>query len=108
MKAFSLLEMLVALTLIGILITTPNWLLLLNGSCRNSTSDKEFLQLQVLLSLVEQTHIPAQPITKLQPLGLCKDIVIKIGSRGTVKPQSYVCEKQTIYISQSGQLYEKK
>lgn len=108
MKAFSLLEMLVALTLIGILIATPNWLSVLNNSFRSSTFDKEFLQLQILLSLVEQSHIPAQPRKKLHPLGICKNIVITIGSRGTVNPETYVCEKQTIYISQSGQVYEKK
>jgi len=106
MKAFSFFEMLVALALIGILIATPNWLSLLNNSFRGSARDMESLQLQVLLSLVEQTYNPTQAVKKLQPIGLCEKKIITIGSGGNVNPRPFNCEKKTIFISQSGQVYE--
>ena len=106
MKAFSFFEMLVALALIGILIATPNWLSLINNSFRGSARDMEFLQLQVLLSLVEQTYNPTQAVKKLQPIGFCENKTITIGSGGYVTPKPFDCMKKTIFISQSGQVYE--
>ena len=106
MKAFSFFEMLVALALIGILLATPNWLSLLNNSFRGFEREMEFLQLQVLLNLVEQTYNPTQAVKKLQPIGLCEKQIITIGSGGNVSPRSFNCEKKVIFISQSGHVYE--
>ena len=106
MKAFSFFEMIVALALIGILVSTPNWLSLLNNNFRGSKREMEFLQLQVLLSLVEQTYNPTQAVKKLQPIGLCEKQILTIGSGGNVNPRSLNCKKKAIFISQSGQVYE--
>jgi prepilin-type N-terminal cleavage/methylation domain-containing protein len=105
MRAFSLLEVLVALVLVGVIITVPNWFSILDDNFKIVERDVEYLQLQILLSLSEQTFNPIQPAKLLEPLGICEGSVIALGSGGIVDPKIYNCDQHTIYLSRSGQVY---
>ena len=105
MRAFSLLEVLVALVLVGTIITVPNWFAIVDDNFKILERDVEYLQLQVLLSLSEQTFNPVEPIRLLEPLGICKGRGIALGSGGIVAPNTYNCNQYSIYLSKSGQVY---
>ncbi|MDA9116366.1 prepilin-type N-terminal cleavage/methylation domain-containing protein [Planktomarina temperata] len=108
MRAFSLLEVLVALVLVGVIITVPNWFSILDDNLKIVERDVEYLQLQVLLSLSEQTFNPIHPIKLLKPLGICEGSGIALGSGGIADPKTYNCNQHSIYLSKSGQVYVRK
>ena len=91
-----------------VIITVPNWFSILDDNLKIVERDVEYLQLQVLLSLSEQTFNPIHPIKLLKPLGICEGSGIALGSGGIADPKTYNCNQHSIYLSKSGQVYVRK
>lgn len=108
MKGFSLFEILIALTIVGILISAPNWLSLLN----NIQDERKFyeanVELELLLGLLQATDNPGEAITKINLTPFCNEEVVHIGAGGYFQARTLICENVEYEINSSGSFYAKR
>jgi|SaaInl5LU_22_DNA_1037371.scaffolds.fasta_scaffold11601_4 prepilin-type N-terminal cleavage/methylation domain-containing protein len=106
LPAFSLLEILVALVIIGVVMTFPNWLNLSNKLAKSRFAAQEKLQLEILLELTRQATSPTQSVVRVDLPMNCIGEPIKIGAGGAVEPAKVLCGSNLYFVSRSGQVYE--
>jgi competence protein ComGC len=65
LPAFSILEILVALVIIGVMMTLPNWFNLSNKLAKSRFAVQEKLQLEILIELTRQATSPIKSVVRV-------------------------------------------
>ena len=108
-KAFALLEILVALSIIAIIFTSASVLDLDYIFKKNVGHMKKELSLRILTAVAEQTINPQNAVLKVELPSPCSGEEIEIGAGGYVLSSSeIVCNDTSFRVSKSGQVYEEK
>ena len=106
-KAFTLLEILVALSIIAIIFTSASVLDLDYIFKKNTDHLQMELSTRVLTAVSEQTINPQSAILIVEPPSSCAGEEIEIGAGGYVISTSEItCNDSIFRISKSGQVYE--
>ena len=106
-KAFTLLEILVALSIIAIIFTSASVLDLDYIFKKNTDYLQIELSTRVLTAVSEQTINPQSAILIVEPPSSCAGEEIEIGAGGYVISTSEItCNDSIFRISKSGQVYE--
>jgi prepilin-type N-terminal cleavage/methylation domain-containing protein len=106
-KAFTLLEILVALSIIAIIFTSASVLDLDYIFKKNTDHLQMELSTRVLTAVSEQTINPQSAILIVELPSLCAGEEIEIGAGGYVISTSEItCNDSIFRISKSGQVYE--
>ena len=106
-KAFTLLEILVALSIIAIIFTSASVLDLDYIFKKNTDYLQMELSTRVLTAVSEQTINPQSAILIVEPPSSCAGEEIEIGAGGYVISTSEItCNDSIFRISKSGQVYE--
>ena len=108
LSAFSLLEILVALVIVGVVISFPNWQSLLGAVVKNDAYIQQEIELKVLTSIAEQAGLPDDSVLKLDLSRECGEGFIEIGAGGIVKETQFQCNEKGFRISKSGGLIEQE
>ena len=101
-SAFSLLEILVALVIVGVMISFPNWQSLFAVWNDNSTNIQREIKLRVLMSIAEQSGLPSNSVLRLELSEECDQVFIDIGAGGYVGETQFQCGGEALRISRSG------
>ena len=104
LSAFSLLEILVALVIVGVMISFPNWQSLFAVWNDNSTNIQREIELRVLMSIAEQSGLPGNSVLRLELSEECDQAFIDIGAGGYVGETQFQCDLKTLRITKSGGL----
>ena len=108
-KAFTLLEILVALSIIAIIFTSASVLDLDYIFKKNKDHLQTDLSSRVLTVVAEQTINPQSAVLKVELPSLCAGDKIEIGAGGYVLISSeIICNDASCRVSKSGQVYEEK
>ena len=106
-KAFTLLEILVALSIIAIIFTSASVLDLDYIFTKNTDHLQMELSTRVLTAVAEQTINPQSAILIVELPSSCAGEEIEIGAGGYVISTSEItCNDSIFRISKSGQVYE--
>ena len=106
-KAFTLLEILVALSIIAIIFTSAAALDLDYIFKKNTSHLQKDLSSRVLTAVAEQTINPQSAILIVELPFSCSGEEIEIGAGGYVLSTSKItCDDSIFRISKSGQVYE--
>ena len=106
-KAFTLLEILVALSIIAIIFTSASVLDLDYIFKKNKDHLQTDLSSRVLTVVAEQTINPQRAVLKVELPSSCLGEEIQIGAGGYVISTSGItCNDSILRISKSGQVYE--
>ena len=106
-KAFTLLEILVALSIIAIIFTSASVLDLDYIFKKNTDHLQMELSTRVLTAVSEQTINPQSAILIVEPPSSCAGEEIEIGAGGYVISTSEItCNDSIFRISKSGQVYD--
>ena len=106
LPAFSILEILVALVIIGVMMTLPNWFNLSNKLAKSRFAVQEKLQLEILIELTRQVTSPIKSVVRVDLPMNCTGEPINIGAGGAVEPAKVSCGSNLYFVSRSGQVYE--
>ena len=102
MKAFSLLEILIGLTIIGIILTFPDWSQF-NKLISNRDDDiRRQLQLSILSGLAKASGIPNSPFQIIDMPSSCGSAEIKISAGGIVQKSVLNCHNLALQVSATG------
>ena len=107
MRAFSLFEILIALVIVGVLLTFADWSTLLGNTSEKRKRLEEAVQLKILLHLTDQASNPAQPLKLLDLKGLCDDQAIYVGAGGVVEETQIRCNGKEYSVSTAGRFYDR-
>ena len=108
-KAFTLLEILVALSIIAIIFTSASVLDLDYIFKKNTDHFQTDLSSRVLTVIAEQTINPQRAVLKVELPSSCSGEEIEIGAGGYVLSSSEIfCNAINFRVSKSGQVYEEK
>ena len=108
-KAFTLLEILVALSIIAIIFTSAAALDLDYIFKKNTGHLQKDLSARVLTVVAEQTINPQRAVLKVELPSSCSGEEIQIGAGGYVLSSSEIfCNDSSFRVSKSGQVYEEK
>ena len=108
-KAFTLLEILVALSIIAIIFTSASVLDLDYIFKKNTDHLQMDLSSRVLTVVAEQTINPQRAVLKVGLPSSCSGAEIEIGAGGYVLSSSeIICNDTSFRVSKSGQVYEEK
>ena len=108
-KAFTLLEILVALSIIAIIFTSASVLDLDYIFKKNTGHLQTDLSSRVLTVVAEQTINPQSAVLKVELPSSCSGQEIEIGAGGYVLSSSeIICNETSFRVSKSGQIYEEK
>ena len=106
MRAFSLFEILIALVIVGVLLTFADWSTLLGNTSEKRKRLEEAVQLKILLHLTDQASNHAQPLKLLDLKGLCDDQAIYVGAGGVVEETQIRCNGKEYSVSTAGRFYD--
>ena len=104
--AFSLFEILIALVIVGVVISFPNWQSLITRLGANSSAIKKELELKILTSIVEQSDLPVSSALRLSLPPECDQSVVEIGVGGVVSATQFQCNGRPFRITKSGRVIE--
>jgi prepilin-type N-terminal cleavage/methylation domain-containing protein len=108
-KAFTLLEILVALSIVAIILSSAFILDFDYIFKKNAQNSKMELQSRVLLGIVEQTVNSQKAVVTIGLPKKCFGADIEIGSGGRVLSSGKItCNQRNYFVSNSGQVYEDK
>tara|TARA_B100001248_G_scaffold261743_2_gene253976 strand:+ start:460 stop:804 length:345 start_codon:yes stop_codon:yes gene_type:complete len=108
-KAFTLLEILVALSIIAIIFTSASVLDLDYIFKKNTGHLQTDLSSRVLTAVAEQAINPQSAVIKVELPSSCSGQEIEIGAGGHVLSSSeIICNDSSFKVSRSGQVYEEK
>lgn len=106
MRAFSLFEILIALIIVGVLLTFADWSALLGNTYEKRKRLEEAVQLKILLHLADQASNPVEPLKLLELKGLCDGQQVYIGAGGAVEETQIRCNGQEYSVSTAGHFYD--
>lgn len=103
-NAFSLLEILIALVIVGVVISFPNWQSLITRLGVNNSAIKKELELKVLTSIVEQSGLPVSSVLRVSLPAECVQSFVEIGVGGIVSATQFQCNGRPLRITKSGRV----
>lgn len=103
-NAFSLLEILIALVIVGVVISFPNWQSLITRLGVNNSAIKKELELKVLTSIVEQSGLPVSSAVRVSLPAECGQNFVEIGVGGIVSATQFQCNGRPFRITKSGRV----
>lgn len=103
-NAFSLLEILIALVIVGVVISFPNWQSLITRLGVNNSAIKKELELKVLTSIVEQSGLPVSSAVRVSLPAECGQSFVEIGVGGIVSATQFQCNGRPFRITKSGRV----
>ena len=108
MPAFSLIEILVVMIIVGIILTLPKWALIGDQLLNKADNRLAIAQNKLDTVLLQQANSTSQKVitVKLEPL--CEKQEVAVYTGGWLKPISLTCGARKITVTVLGQLLNDK
>jgi len=104
LAAFSLVEILTVLLIVGVILTIPNWPLLGTNLLNRIEDRVNSTQAKIDLAILAQSRPSSQKFITVNLGPLCPSEVVQIHLGGLVNPVSIECQGEILNISALGEL----
>ena len=102
--AFSLIEVLVSLSIVSVLILLFNWSNLFDRLAKQPNEIVNQLQAKIIGGLISQSAVPSAPFIIINAPPPCEGNEITIFAGGIVNETKFSCEHSIYFINKSGQV----
>jgi prepilin-type N-terminal cleavage/methylation domain-containing protein len=108
MPAFSLIEILVVMIIVGIILTLPKWPLIGDQLLNKADNRLAIAQNKLDTVLLQQANSTSQKVITVELEPLCEKKEVAVYTGGWLKPISLTCGARKITVTVLGQLlYDK-
>tara|TARA_B110000211_G_C14032227_1_gene532693 strand:+ start:346 stop:714 length:369 start_codon:yes stop_codon:yes gene_type:complete len=102
--AFSLIEILTVLVIVGIILTLPNWPLISANLLNRADNHLKLTQNKVDMAILTQSRQSSKKTVELSLAPICEATTITVYLGGWVEPVSLVCKGRNISVGSLGKL----
>jgi prepilin-type N-terminal cleavage/methylation domain-containing protein len=102
--AFSLIEVLISLSIFSVLMLLLNWSNLFDRLAKQPNEIANQLQSKIIGGLISQTKVPNAPFIIINAPPPCEDYELTIFAGGIVNETKFSCKQSIYFINKSGQV----
>ena len=99
LPAFSLLEILIVLIIVGIILTLPRWPLVASNLMSRVNGKVHLTQAKIDVAILAQSRPSSQKIIYVNLGPICPSKIVEVYLGGWLKPMSLDCPKGTLNVS---------
>jgi prepilin-type N-terminal cleavage/methylation domain-containing protein len=104
LAAFSLIEILSVLVIVGVVLTLTNWPLLGANLLSRVEGRVSAIQVKIDLAILEQSRSSSQKYISVSLDPLCPSHSVQVHLGGLIKPEYFKCEGASFYIGALGEV----